>query len=252
MLVDTYLFTFEYPPTPKILVTVKLIFILSKGKLMKLFLIPALLLLLITVNIFPAQAQSRISLIGGPTASSMNGSYVQSSDGVELGFSAGLLLERQFGDTWALVTGFLWVQKGGKRLALASTGQDTYGFVTQYLQVPILIMPGFAISGGSLYVGPFAGVGISANFGCKTKDGDRFEFEDDCEDNVLSGSAKLLELSVPFGVHVWYAYPGGSRFLLGLQYEFGLTNVFQVASDVGQSAKNNVFRFFFGFSYPLQ
>ncbi len=217
---------------------------------MKLFLIPALLVLLITVNMVPAQAQSRIGLMAGPSLGIMTGSFVDDS-GFEAGFSGGLLLDFQLGEKWAFVTGIQFIQKGALKVKVPSAGGGTHGFQSAYLQVPILGRVAFALSGGPWHLAPFSGFAIGINVGCKSKDGDRFEFEDECDETTPGGNMKTLEYSIPVGLHFWREFPGGSRFMLEARYEFGLNNVFDQAADAGQSARNNVMRFMFGFALPL-
>lgn len=196
-------------------------------------------------------AQARIGLLGGPTASTMSGSFIEGSQGLELGFSGGLVFELEFGQTWSLVSGIHWVQKGGKRLAL-STESETYGFQTAYFQLPVLVRIAFPVSNNAWYVAPFTGLMIAAKVGCKYKPGDQFEFEEEpCDETTPGGMPKSLELSTPFGANVWKEYIGGSRFMLEFRYELGWSNVFSVASDAGQIAKHNALIARFGFTLPL-
>jgi len=57
---------------------------------------------------------------------------------------------------------------------------------------------------------------------------------------------------VPFGAAFAVEFPGGSRFtVLDVGYELGLSNVLGDAKAAGQSAKNGVLSFRFGFAAPL-
>lgn len=188
----------------------------------------------------------------GPTVASMSGSYIEATDGVELGVGAGLVLDHQFGDRWALVTGIGWVQKGGKSVTLSSAPDSSYGFQSSYLQVPLLARAALPLSGGPWSIAPFAGVAFGLNVGCKYKNADEFEFEEDgCDEDTPGGKPRPIEFSVPFGVNVWREFPGGSRVILEARYELGLTNVFEAASDMSHAARNNIFSARFGFLLPL-
>ncbi len=217
---------------------------------MKQSLISALAVLLVAFSIFPVQAQSRIGLMAGPALGTMTGSFVDDS-GFEAGFTAGLLLEHQLGEKWAFVTGIQFIQKGALKVKVPSAGVGTHGFRSAYLQVPILGRVAFSLSGGPWHLAPFSGFAIGINVGCQSKDGDRFEFEDECDETTPGGNMKTMEYSIPVGLHFWREFPGGSRFMLEARYEFGLNNVFDQAADAGQSARNNVMRFMFGFALPL-
>lgn len=215
----------------------------------------AVLLLLGLLSVSPLQAQkSHLGLMGGFAGATMTGSYIRGSSGPEMGFHFFGMIDREFSERWALEAGVSWMQKGGKKLVLSDhSGEgETYGFQTSYLQVPVLARITFPISGGPWFFAPFAGAALGANVGCKHKEGDRFEFEEEpCDENSPGGKPKTLELSIPFGVYLWHEFPGESRVLLGLKYEVGLTNAFTAAEEFSQAARNNVFLFLFGFALPL-
>jgi len=207
---------------------------------------------MISLTSSSTHAQTSIGLMVGPTAAGMSGSYIEGTDGVELGIGATLVLDHQFGDRWALVTGVGWVQKGGKSVTLSSASDSAYGFQSSYLQVPLLARAALPISGGPWSIAPFVGVAIGLNVGCKHKSADQFEFEEEgCDENSPGGEPRTLEFSAPFGVNVWREFPGGSRIVLEARYEPGLTNTFEAASDDGKSARNNIFAARFGFLLPL-
>lgn len=200
-----------------------------------------------------AQAQrSHLGILAGPTAGMMGGSYVDASTGVEMGFSFLATVDREFGDVFAVTLGAGWVQKGGRKLALADAGGDTYGYQTSYVQVPLSLSAKFRFSGGRLSLAPHAGVAVGFGMGCKVKPGDQFEFDDSCGTDTPGGELTSVELSVPFGAAFAVEFPGGSRFtVLDVGYELGLSNVLGAAEAAGQSAKNGVLSFRFGFAAPL-
>lgn len=200
-----------------------------------------------------AEAQrSHLGILAGPTAGTMSGSYVDASSGVEMGFSFLATIDREFGDVLALTLGAGWVQKGGRKLALADAGGDTYGYQTSYVEVPLALSAKFRFASGRLSLAPHAGVAVGFGMGCKVKPGDQFEFDETCGADTPGGEHKSMEVNVPFGVAFAVEFPGGSRFtILDVGYELGLSNVLSAAEAAGQSAKNGVFSFRFGFAVPL-
>jgi len=198
-----------------------------------------------------AEAQkSHIGILAGPTASTMTGDYINSTSGLELGFSFLLTMDREFGDHWAFATAVGWMQKGGEKLELADQGGDQYGYSTSYVVVPLNVRYKFRFSRFSL--APYTGIDIGVNLGCKVKPSSQFEFDETCEEGSPGGTMEKLELSVPIGL-VWsIEFPGGSRFTIAdVSYNVGLTNVFSAAKDAGLTAKNAVWVYQFGFAIPL-
>jgi hypothetical protein len=197
-------------------------------------------------------AKTRVGLMVGPTAASMSGSFIEQTDGVELGIAATIVLDQQLGERWSLVTGVGWVQKGGKSVVFASAPDSAYGFQSSYLQVPLLARAAFPISGGPWFIAPFAGMAMGLKVGCKYKNADHFEFEEDgCDESTPGGNPESVEFTVPLGMNLWREFPGGSRVVLEARYEPGLTNVFEAASDASHAARNNIFSARFGFLLPL-
>lgn len=196
---------------------------------------------------------SHLGIYGGFASASMSGNYIEGSDGREWGFNFFLSLDREISQRWSIETGISWIQKGGQKLQLAGVPDRTVGFQTSYLQLPVLARYKFPVSNGPWHIVPFAGIALGANVGCAHKDGNRFEFEEDpCDENSPGGKPKELELSIPFGSYFWIEYKGGSRFILGLKYDLGLTNVFTAAEETGLQARNGALVFMFGFVGPLQ
>lgn len=211
--------------------------------------VPAVALLAAT----PAHAQrSHLGLLAGPTAGQMSGSYIDASSGVEMGFSFLATLDREIGNVFAVTLGAGWVQKGGSKLALADAGGDTFGYQTSYVEIPLSLSAKFRFSNGRLSLAPHAGVAVGFGMGCKVKPGEQFEFDETCGADTPGGELTSLELSAPFGVAFAVEFPGGSRFtVLDVGYSLGLSNVLGAADAAGQSAKNGVFSFRFGFAAPL-
>ena len=194
--------------------------------------------------------QSHIGIQAGPTASTMNGDYIVSTSGLELGFSFLLTLDREFGDHWAFDTGVGWYQKGGEKLELADQGGDRYGYSTSYAVVPLKARYKFYFSKFSL--APYTGVEFGFGLGCKVQPSTQFEFDDTCEEGTPGGTLTSLDLSVPIGVSWSIEFPGGSRFTIAdLSYHVGLSNVFSAAQAAGQKARNAVWVYQFGFALPL-
>ncbi len=115
--------------------------------------------------------------------------------------------ERQLGQKWAVVTGLQFIQKGALKVEVPSEGVGTHGFQSAYVQVPVLGRVAFPLSGGPRYLAPFSGVALGFNLGCKSKDGDMFEFEDECDETRPGGNMKTLEFSTPVGLHFWREFP---------------------------------------------
>lgn len=205
------------------------------------------------LNAAPAQAQhSHLGLLAGPTAGTMTGSYVSSSSGLEMGFSFLATLDREFGNVFGLTVGVGWTQKGGQKLTLTDAGNETWGFRSQYFEVPVQAQAKFRFAGGRLSLTPHAGIAVGVALGCSYKPGEQFEFEGECDETTPGGTLKEIEASVPFGVAFSVEFPGGSRFtIVDAGYQLGLMNVFSAASDAGQSAKNGLLSFRFGFAAPL-
>lgn len=191
-----------------------------------------------------------MGIMAGPSLSAMTGSYIESSDGIEWGVNfRGNLDTRLFGSVW-LSTGVSYIQKGGSKLTL-SDEPETWGFVTNYIQFPVALRPEFRLGDGPWSIGPFTGLTLGLNTGCKVKPGDELEFNATCADTLPGGTAEKIELAVPIGVDVWIEFPGASRFVLEARYEIGLTNVLSAAAEAGQTARQRVFVAMFGFYLPL-
>lgn len=201
----------------------------------------------------PAAAQrSHIGLLAGPTASMLSGSYVTDGGSMELGFSGMLTLDREFGRVWGVKVGLGWAQKGGDDTELADTPGETWGFSTSYFELPISVQARLRFANGKLSLTPHAGIAIGAALGCKVKPGTQFEFDDTCEETTAGGTIQTVELSVPVGAAFSVEFAGGSRFtILDVGYAYGLSNVFTAAADAGETARNGVLSFRFGFAMPL-
>ena len=127
----------------------------------------------------------------GPTAASMGGSYIESTQGFELGIAATIVLDHQFGDRWAVVTGLGWVQKGGKvshaRPPLPTPPMDSNRHTCRYHFSPRAALP---VSGGPWFIAPFAGVAMGLKVGCKYKNAAQLEFEEDgCDEHSPGGGS---------------------------------------------------------------
>jgi hypothetical protein len=201
----------------------------------------------------PVAAQrSHIGLLAGPTASALSGSYVADAGSRELGFSFFATLDREFSDVWGIQLGVGWAQKGGDNVELAGAAGETWGYSTSYVGIPISVQAKFRFADGKLSLAPHAGIGIGIGMGCKVKPGTQFEFEDTCDETTAGGALQSVELSVPFGAAFSVEFAGGSRFtIVDVAYDYGISNVFTAAADAGQTARNGVLSFRFGFAMPL-
>jgi len=198
-----------------------------------------------------ANAQSSIGIMVGPTAATISGSYIESSDGLELGISGGLILDRQFGSRYILMSGFGLIQKGGRKLKLADRDESTIGYRFAYIQIPVYFKAVFPI-GNSWSIAPFSGVFFAFNSGADWKEGERFEFEDSVDENSPGGDIKKFEFGIPIGVDFIKEFEGGSRIYLGARLDLGLTDVFEGAKEAGFGTKNRTLVAIFGFTLPLQ
>jgi hypothetical protein len=199
----------------------------------------------------PVAAQrSHIGIQGGPTVSTMSGDYITSTSGLELGFSFVALIDREFGEHWGIEAAVGWYQKGGEKLELADSAGARFGYSTSYLEVPLKVRYKFRFAKMSL--APYSGVAIGVGLGCKWKPSTQFEFDDECDVGTPGGNLKPVDVGIPIGL-VWsIEFPGGSRFTIAdVSYHLGLTNVFEAAKGAGQSARNSVFVYQFGFAIPL-
>ena len=203
---------------------------------------------------FTAHAQNHFTILAGPSIATMSGSYIKESGTREWGFTAWFLLDKEFNSRWSFEVGFGVVQKGAKNLLLSTeTSDSTYGYQTMYMQVPLLMKAKFPFANGKWFVAPYSGLAVSFNTGCKWKPGNQFEFEEEpCDETTPGGKIEKLELGIPLGAHIWREFPGGSRFMFDVHYEFGLTNVFEGAAEVNEAARNSVLILMAGFAVPLQ
>jgi hypothetical protein len=199
-----------------------------------------------------AKAQrSHIGIKAGPTAATMNGSYITSKSGLELGWSFLLTLDAEFGKNWGVEAGAGWYQKGGNKLQLADQPEgETTGYQTSYLAVPITGRYKFRFSTFSLAA--YTGIKVGWGSSCQVKPGNQFEFDESCEESTPGGTLESLEFAIPFGLAWSIEFPGGSRFtIVDVGYHLGLTNTLSAAKAAGQTAKNGVWVFQFGFAIPL-
>jgi hypothetical protein len=213
-----------------------------------------ILIVLICLVVLPSGsvwAQSSIGIMAGPTGASMSGSYIESGSGLELGFSGGLVLDRQLGSRFILMSGIGWIQKGGKKLKLADYDESTIGYRFSYIQVPVYFKMLFPIA-NNWSIAPFSGVYFAFGGGADWKEGHRFGFEDTVDENSPGGNAKTTEFGIPLGVDFIKEFEGGSRMYLGARLDMGLTDVFEGAKEAGFSSKNRVLVVIFGFTIPLQ
>ncbi len=197
-----------------------------------------------------AAAQSHIGILAGPTASRLAGSFVDDSEGSEVGVNFRVTFDsRLVGSVW-LATGISILQKGGKKVSLSGSS-ETYGFRSMYLQVPLLVRPQFQIAESPWFIAPFAGAGIALNVSCNIKPGDQFEFDEECGESMPGGDPRGIELSIPIGAELWRSFPGGSKFVFEVRYDVGVSNTLRQGDDLGLSARNNIFTAMFGFALPL-
>ena len=146
----------------------------------------ALCLCTVILSAAPIQAQTSIGIMAGPVAATISGSYIESSNGLELGFSAQLVIDHRLGNRYTVMAGVGWIQKGGKKLRLADHDESTYGYQSSYVQIPVHFKAAFPIS-RHWSMAPFSGIFFAFNLSAKWKEGHRFEFKHDVDDNSPGG-----------------------------------------------------------------
>jgi hypothetical protein len=143
------------------------------------------------------------------------------NEGAKLGFSYGLLLDRNFTDNYALATEFsVTTIKGAYQFDSAGVIGD-YENTTQYIEIPIALKLKTAEIGYFTYFGSF---GLGNAFKIKAKqtstvvDGN---VTTTVTDKDISSSTAFYRAALNIGIGTEYSLSGNTKFLAGLLFSNG-------------------------------
>lgn len=156
---------------------------------------------------------------------------------MKIGFNVGVGMEYQFSDMWSIQPSLVLTQKGAK---IKEDG-ETMKFNPMYLEIPVLAAARFAVADNQNIVvkaGPYFAFGVAG----KVKVGDdKADFFGDGDDQF---GGKRFDCGIGVGV----AYEIG-KFFVGLDGEFGFTNVVDFKSDGVSNPKNMNFSIGVGYKF---
>ena len=156
---------------------------------------------------------------------------------MKIGFNVGVCMEYQFSDMWSIQPSLMLTQKGAK---IKEDG-ETMKFNPMYLEIPVLAAARFAVADNQNIVvkaGPYFAFGVAG----KVKVGDdKADFFGDGDDQF---GGKRFDCGIGVGV----AYEIG-KFFVGLDGEFGFTNVVDFKSDGVSNPKNMNFSIGVGYKF---
>ena len=152
---------------------------------------------------------------------------------MKIGFNVGVGMEYQFSDMWSIQPSLMFTQKGAK--------QDEVKMNPMYLEIPVLAAARFAIADNQNIVvkaGPYFAFGVAGKVKVGDEKGDFFGDGDD------QYGGKRFDCGIGVGV----AYEIG-KFFVGLDGEFGFTNVVDFKSDNVSNPKNMNFSIGVGYKF---
>ena len=152
---------------------------------------------------------------------------------MRVGFNVGVGMEYQFTDMWSIQPSLMFTQKGAKMDELKAN--------PMYLEIPVMAAARFAIADNQNIVvkaGPYFGFGIAGKVKVGDEKGDFFGDGDD------QYGGKRFDCGIGVGV----AYEIG-KFFVGLDGEFGFTNVVDFKSDNVSNPKNMNFSIGVGYKF---
>ena len=156
---------------------------------------------------------------------------------MKIGFNVGVGMEYQFSDMWSIQPSLMLTQKGAK---IKEDG-ETMKFNPMYLEIPVLAAARFAVADNQNIVvkaGPYFAFGVAG----KVKVGDdKADFFGDGDDQF---GGKRFDCGIGVGV----AYEIG-KFFVGLDGEFGFSNVVDFKSDGVSNPKNMNFSIGVGYKF---
>ena len=152
---------------------------------------------------------------------------------MRVGFNVGVGMEYQFTDMWSIQPSLMFTQKGAKMDELKAN--------PMYLEIPVLAAARFAVTDNQNVVvkaGPYFAFGVAGKVKVGDEKGDFFGDGDD------QYGGKRFDCGIGVGV----AYEIG-KFFVGLDGEFGFTNVVDFKSDNVSNPKNMNFSIGVGYKF---
>ena len=156
---------------------------------------------------------------------------------MKIGFNVGVGMEYQFSDMWSIQPSLMISQKGGKY----DEDGETVKFNSMYFDIPVLAAARFAVTDKQNVVvkaGPYFAFGVAGKVKVGDEKGDFFGDGDD------QYGGKRFDCGIGVGV----AYEIG-KFFVGLDGEFGFTNVVDFKSDNVSNPKNMNFSIGVGYKF---
>ena len=172
-------------------------------------------------------------------SASLGGTSVSVSTGTLTSFSAGVFADFNIGSQVSIQPAVSFTGKGGKE---TDTNGDQAQINLYYVQVPVNVVYHIpAWETGSFYfgAGPYIGVGVSGKN--KVTSGGTTVSQD-----IEFGSDEGQFKSTDFGVNGILGFQFTNGFLLGVNYDLGLSNI---ANSSDASVKNRVFGISAGFKF---
>ena len=200
-----------------------------------------LTLTLATASLFTFAQSASFGVKGGVSFAKINASSSSANISVNTGsvttFSAGLFADLKFGNL-SLQPAAIYAGKGGN---IDAGGGDEVTVNLYYLQVPVNLVYRVPAVIGSVYfgAGPYAAFGLSGKE--KGTSGGTSVSQD-----VTFGDGADDYKSTEFGVNGIAGVEFKNGFLLGLNYDLGLSNI---SNSSDASVKNRVFGISAGFKF---
>ena len=193
-----------------------------------------LALFALAATISTASAQFEIGLKVSPSITSLRAESTTdhsfASDGSQLGFGGGLVVDYFFGENYAFGTGLLLTGKGGTISYTDVSGSNLPLVVkpkisTQYLELPVTIklFTNEIATGTRVYfqVGPSLNIPIGTRI-----DGNKF-FTDPAtnKENKASDYVYFVDVDILAGAGVEYQLAKSTKIFAGLSYHRGLVDI---------------------------
>ncbi|MCO5934413.1 PorT family protein [Mucilaginibacter sp. RB4R14] len=163
------------------------------------------------------------------------------STGFTTTFAAGLFADFKVGNNVSIQPALNYTGKGGKLSDFDSEG-TTVDIKTYYLQVPVNVVYRVPVAIGNIYfgAGPYVGIGLSGK-GKTTRNGNT-------ESQDVKFGSDAPNKRTEYGLNGITGLEFKSGFLIGLNYDLGLTNTNNL-EGTGVVAKNRVFGLSVGYKF---